>query len=128
VRLQQLVLGLARRQLLSSAHDVSDGGLLVAIAECCIASGVGCRLQLGISGGRDLGKLFSEEPSRIVISYAAQHEATLRSESAAANVPFHVLGETGGDTLDVEGLASVSVAALAEAHAKALDVAVGDAA
>ena len=126
VRLQRLVLGLARRQVLGSAHDVSDGGLLVAIAECCIASGVGCRLDLGISAGRELAKLFSEEPSRIVISYAPQHEATLRSESAAANVPFHVLGETGGETLELVGLTSVPVAALAEAHAKALSVAIGD--
>ncbi|MEY4577388.1 MAG: hypothetical protein RL701_2091, partial [Pseudomonadota bacterium] len=126
VRLQQLTLSFCRRQLLASAHDVSDGGLLIAIAECCIAAGVGARLRLGIAPGRELAKLWSEEPSRIVISYAAEHETTLQAAAQQSKVPFTVLGETGGDRLIVDQLASVSVAELAAAHASALDAIVKD--
>ena len=120
-KLQRLLVLLARARLLASAHDVSDGGIAVALAESCIARGVGCEVKLGLSQGRELAKLWSEEPSRVVISYRPEHEAKLRAESQAAGVPFHVLGQTGGDLLAIDQVVRVPVAALAEAHRNALD-------
>ncbi|HKU41594.1 MAG TPA: phosphoribosylformylglycinamidine synthase subunit PurL, partial [Polyangiales bacterium] len=120
-KLQRLLVLLARARLLASAHDVSDGGIAVALAESCIARGVGCEVKLGLSQGRELAKLWSEEPSRVVISYRPEHEAKLRAESQAAGVPFHVLGQTGGDVLAIDQVVRVPVAALAEAHRNALD-------
>jgi phosphoribosylformylglycinamidine synthase II len=125
-RLQRLLLSLCQQQLLASAHDVSDGGLLVAIAESCIAGSVGCRLQLGLTAGSDeLKKLFSEEPSRVVISFEPAREAELSQLAAQAGVPFAVLGETGGEALVVDALADVPVSALQAAHRSALDAIVG---
>jgi phosphoribosylformylglycinamidine (FGAM) synthase-like enzyme len=107
--------------VLASAHDVSDGGIAVCLAESCIARGVGAAIQLGLHGGRELAKLWSEEPSRVVISYRAEHAADLIARSQAAGVPFSVLGETGGDALIIDEVLRVPLAALAEAHRTALD-------
>jgi phosphoribosylformylglycinamidine synthase II len=126
-KLQALMLTLARKHVLASAHDVSDGGLAVCVAERCIAGNIGCRLTLGLTAGRELAKLWSEEPSRIVISYALEHDAAIAQHCKQAGVPFAVLGETGGDDLVIDALASVPVARMATAHRSALDAIVGDA-
>ena len=60
-----------RSGLLKSAHDCSDGGLAVALAECCIAGAVGFRGSGGISGRWDAA-LFGERQSRIVVSLAPE--------------------------------------------------------
>jgi phosphoribosylformylglycinamidine synthase II len=124
-RLQTLMRQLARKHLLTSAHDVSDGGLAVAVAESCIASGVGASLKLGLTPGRELAKLWSEEPSRVVVSYAREHESAIRALCESAKVPFTPIGETGGDVLVIDELARVRVADLQRAHQAALAPIVG---
>ena len=86
-RLQKLVLSLARAQLLSSAHDVADGGLAVALAEC--AAKVGAEITLD---GRVTATLFGEAPSRIVIS--TKHAADVEKRAAEAGVPAARIGRT----------------------------------
>jgi phosphoribosylformylglycinamidine synthase len=119
-RLQKLLLLLARRHQLTSAHDISDGGLAVAVAESCIAGGVGARLTLGLTRGRELAKLWSEEPSRVIVSFPREHTDTIRGLCESAKVPFAVIGETGGDVLAIDDVALVRVDALAQAHQSAL--------
>ncbi len=126
-RLQKLLLALARARVLASAHDVSDGGIAVCLAESCIAQGVGAKVTLGLRGGRELAKLWSEEPSRVVVSFVADHEARVRSEAEAAGVPFRIIGATGGKALAIDEVLQVPVSALAEAHRRALEVVVGPA-
>jgi phosphoribosylformylglycinamidine synthase len=120
VRLQKLVLALARSQRLSSAHDVSDGGLAVALAESCVADGaggavIGAQVKLPSRPGMDpiemLGALFGEGPSRIVVSVPAEGAAALLEQAAAAGVPAARLGTTGGDVLSIDAapLGSLSV-------------------
>jgi phosphoribosylformylglycinamidine synthase len=125
VRLQKLLLALARARLLASAHDVSDGGIAIALAESCIARGVGCRVTLGLHGGRELAKLWSEEPSRVIVSFAAEHEASVRARAETAGVPFAAIGTTGGPELTIDHVVRVAVASLAKAHREALDAVVG---
>jgi phosphoribosylformylglycinamidine synthase subunit PurL len=124
-RLQALLLLLAQRQQLTSAHDISDGGLAVAVAESCIAGGVGARLTLGLTRGRELAKLWSEEPSRVIISFPRDNTDTIRALCASAKVPFAVIGETGGDVLAIDDVALVRVDALAKAHQSALSSVAG---
>ncbi len=126
-RLQKLLLALARARVLASAHDVSDGGIAVCLAESCIAQGVGAKVTLGLRGGRELAKLWSEEPSRVVVSFVADHEARVRSEAEAAGVPFRIIGATGGKALAIDEVLQVPVSALAEAHRRALEAVVGPA-
>jgi phosphoribosylformylglycinamidine synthase subunit PurL len=111
--LQRLLLELARARLLESAHDVSDGGLAAALAECCSTGpvDVGARVEVPASAepGSDgpwspldaLGALFGEGASRVVVS-VRDHAVDLVLERArAAGVSARRLGETRGDALVV---------------------------
>lgn len=119
VKLQRALLELARERLLSSAHDVSDGGLGVALAECCIVGRVGCSVEL--PGGVDpLAMLFHEEPSRAIVSFAPEQRAKVQERCEALGVPFFLLGFVGGDTLEIEEVLDIPVQVLAESHARAL--------
>ena len=90
-KLQKLVLELARAQLLSSAHDVADGGLAVALAECCVSgpAPVGADITLE---GPPTSTLFGEAPTRVVISTGCKDEVAKRA--AAAGVPIRAIGRT----------------------------------
>ncbi len=127
VKLQRAVLELGRDGLLSSAHDVSDGGLGVALAECCIAGRIGCSLELETeSEQRSLELLFHEEPSRIVVSFAPEQREKVQQRCEALGVPFTRLGFVGGDTLEIEDVLDVPVHVLVDTHARALEPVVGD--
>jgi phosphoribosylformylglycinamidine synthase len=125
VKLQRAVLDLARDRLLSSAHDVSDGGVGVALAECCIAGRIGCSIELP-AGQEPLAALFHEEPSRIIVSFPPEKRAKVQERCTALGVPFALLGFVGGDTLEVEEVLDVPVQVLAESHARALERIVQD--
>ncbi|HJK98576.1 MAG TPA: phosphoribosylformylglycinamidine synthase subunit PurL [Polyangiaceae bacterium LLY-WYZ-14_1] len=126
-RLQRLLRVLARERLLSSAHDVSDGGIGVCLAEACIGGGIGARVALPGRGEQTVeGVLFSEEPSRVVVSFPPEHRERLEALCVGEGVPVTDLGVVGGDVLDIDGLLEVPVVQLTERHASALDAIVGD--
>jgi phosphoribosylformylglycinamidine synthase len=95
--------------LVSGIHDVSAGGLGVALAEMAVRSGIG----LQVSGIADHHELFTEAPSRVVVCTTRRKE--LISRAAEAGVGFRVLGSAGGERLVVEGLIDLSVAEVADA-------------
>jgi phosphoribosylformylglycinamidine synthase len=96
---------------LPTAHDVSDGGLACALAECCIEGDVGARVTL------DAGEaaLFGEGPGGVIV--AGPREAVEALEAA------RVIGEVGGDALVIEGVLSVPVTELRAAHEDAIPAA-----
>ena len=118
VRLQKLMLQLARAHVLRSAHDASDGGLAVAIAECCTTAptsdqDVGAHLVLagGATSLETVALLFGEEPSRVVVSVAKYELAALLEKARAAGVPATELGVTGGEVLKIAtGFAKLELA------------------
>jgi phosphoribosylformylglycinamidine synthase len=106
--LQKLVLALARAHLLESAHDVAEGGLAVALAECATtapseAADTGARVDVdvGSSALHAAAALFGEAPSRVVASVKRESLARVLSLANAAKVPVKELGVTGGDTLSI---------------------------
>ena len=99
-RLLGLVAGLVADRLVDGVHDVSDGGLGVALAEMMVKGGTGGRVA-GISGH---GELFGEGPSRALVSVPPAHLATVRQRSSEAGVPATELGVGGGDALVIDGL------------------------
>jgi phosphoribosylformylglycinamidine synthase len=128
-QLRRVVLEAAERSLLQSAHDVSEGGLAVAIAEgCCGAPDSvparGARVRL-VEGMRPDAWLFGESQARMVVSARREDVSTLRDLAAAAEVPFALIGEVGGSMVEFDELISVPVEELRElwrgAFARILD-------
>ena len=120
--LQHAVLELAGAKLLNSAHDISDGGFAVCLAEACIANGQGARVSLPASEDAPAhALLFSEEPTRIIVSLPAGHVGRAGEICARLGVPFEKIGSVGGDVLAIEGVCEVPVEELAERHDEALD-------
>jgi phosphoribosylformylglycinamidine synthase len=117
-RLVHVMLTLAARGFLASAHDVSEGGLLVAIAEKSFSRGLGAQLALD-----DISEemLFGEWPTRFVVTVAPEHEEALRELAESVGVPYTKLGTVGGDALELGG-ESVSVAELRRAYESALQL------
>jgi phosphoribosylformylglycinamidine synthase II len=104
--LQALLVTLADERLMRSAHDCSDGGLAVTIAECAFESiGIGAEVSLEAVEVSRAGHvnvaaaLFGESASRVVVSVVPEHVTTVLRHAAAANVPARVVGQTGGSRL-----------------------------
>src|SRR5438045_3510111 len=102
IRVQNVVRDLIREGLVKSAHDCSEGGLAVALTECCLnPSGLlGVDLDLNFSDTAT-EILFNESQSRIVISVAADDAEKMMSILRERGVPSQQLGKVGGDELRV---------------------------
>ena len=105
--------------LLSAVHDVSSGGLAVALGEMAVAAGTGCAVALD-----DPSELFTELPSRFVVATAMPDDLCHRAETLGLEA--FVLGRAGGDRVVVGDLLDLPVEALREAHEGNLARLVGD--
>ncbi len=99
--------------LLDAAHDLSDGGLAMALAESCLRAGIGCRVRLP---GDPFVWLFSESAARAVVAVMPGAEAAFARLCEDHGVPATVLGTVGGESLDVEECFAVPLAELAAVH------------
>jgi phosphoribosylformylglycinamidine synthase len=102
---QNACLEAAEADLLLSAHDASDGGLAVALAESCFSSlgreALGAEVNLaGTVGATAL--LFSESPSRIIVSFDPSNASAVREIAERNNVPFVILGSVMGTRLTIK--------------------------
>ena len=95
-----------------TVHDVSDGGLLVAIAEMAMTGGIGARLSMA---DESVPMLFGEDQARYVIAVPEKNAAAILAEARAANVPARSVGSTGGADLALTD-DSIAVAKLRAAH------------
>jgi len=86
--------------LVESAHDVSDGGLAVCLAECCLENRVGATVELS-PGTNRLDWLFAEDPSRVVISVTPDGVADVSRIAGEYNIRAEVIGTTGESMLRV---------------------------
>jgi phosphoribosylformylglycinamidine synthase len=114
-RLQRLCLAAIRRGLVRSAHDCSDGGLLVALAEACIMGGVGFRWERWQLDGRLDAALFGEAPSRIVVSVSPRDIPDLEALAERYRVPVARLGATGGQHCSLLDFADLSLDEITQA-------------
>ena len=120
---QKVCLEAAEAGLLSSAHDCSDGGLAVALAECCFSSlnrsGIGAEVVIPKSLTASLSTtsmLFSESPSRIILSFPESSLSAIEQIAKSHNSPFTILGRVGGANLRIkvgdEGAISADIESL----------------
>ncbi len=99
-RLVALLVRLANDGLLSSAHDVSDGGLAVALAESAMAGGRGADVQLD-SAVRPSALLFGETTGRVILSFPPENGARIRAAAAELGVPLAKVGSVAGVRLRI---------------------------
>jgi phosphoribosylformylglycinamidine synthase len=111
---QKACLEAAEAGLLLSAHDCSDGGLAVTLAESCFSSlgrdAIGAEIDLKGEIG-PTAMLFSESPSRIVISFDTTETSAIQEIAERNNAPFGIIGRVGGKqlTIDVNGEEAVGI-------------------
>jgi phosphoribosylformylglycinamidine synthase len=107
--LAALIIEAAEAGLLASAHDLSDGGLAIALAESCLRSNRGCAIDLP---GDPFTALFSESSARALVSVTRGREPEFATLCAAHAVPAKILGTTGGITLAVRSLLEIPISEL----------------
>ena len=116
-KLASLVVAAAAEGLLASAHDLSDGGLGIALAEACLHGGRGCVVTLP---GNQFTALFSESAGRAVVSVAPGREAEFGALAEEHDVPATVLGIAFGDSLTVGDTLQIRLAELETAWTRTL--------
>jgi phosphoribosylformylglycinamidine synthase len=119
---QKICLQAIAEGLVRSAHDVSEGGLAVALAEACISGPdepLGAEIEMEATIRPDAW-FFGESQSRIVLSVRRKHVNRLRDLARAADVPLTVLGEIRGRRLRIGTLIDVNTADLRRSWAEAL--------
>jgi phosphoribosylformylglycinamidine synthase len=95
-RVQKLCRDAIQNGLINSAHDCSEGGLAVALAECCVPQGVGFTAEPRLPRRWDAA-MFGEGQSRIVVALSPERWEELEAMAAVSGVPLLRLGTTGGD-------------------------------
>jgi phosphoribosylformylglycinamidine synthase subunit PurL len=114
--LARLLIDSARSGMLTSAHDLSDGGLSQGLAESCLRHGIGVEVSVGVSStGDPFVELFSESAARAIVTTGPEHADGFTAMAASLGVPCHEVGRTGGDELVVTGLFSIPIAELRDA-------------
>jgi phosphoribosylformylglycinamidine synthase II len=98
----------------SACHDLSDGGLLVALAEMAMAGGIGATLEVGDGG--ETGWLFGEDQARYLMAVPAAGAAAMLNAAKSAGVPAKAVGQTGGASLTVCSRGTISLERLEKAH------------
>ena len=115
-----LLTGAASSRLIQSAHDCSDGGLAVTLAEAAFDSGgIGCTVDFsqaatepeGTEWAR-LGALFGESGGRVMVSVKPEHRDAFLELARSARVPASVIGRTGGThiVISVNGSKAIDIA------------------
>ena len=109
------VRGLIEAGRVDTVHDLSDGGLLVAIAEMAMASGIGASVgQAEIAGAVPFW--FGEDQARYLITAPFAEAEKIVAEARAAAIIVAELGKTGGETLMIDDKASIKIAKLRSLH------------
>jgi phosphoribosylformylglycinamidine synthase II len=111
-------------KLLSSCHDLSEGGLGIALAECCFKdyeAPLGARLTLASSSGRPDGILFAETGARFIVSCSPESAEKVKAKLSALGLTVGGEGTVGGSTIKVEGIAEIDATKAFKAWFTGLD-------
>lgn len=109
------VRGLITGGQVNTCHDLSDGGLVVALAEMAMAGGIGASVT-ALPAGPSHAVLFGEDQARYLVAVSQGAVDAVLNEAKAAGVAALAIGMTGGDTLALPGEAAIAVSALKSAH------------
>ncbi|HUH49262.1 MAG TPA: phosphoribosylformylglycinamidine synthase subunit PurL, partial [Mycoplana sp.] len=105
-----------RNGQVSACHDISSGGLAIALAEMAMASGKGMKISLSEANGPAHALLFGEDQARYVVTMPADLANFVCANAEGAGVPFRRLGTVEGSSLVVDDLLAVSIEQLRSTH------------
>ena len=123
LQLISLLVSCANKRLLSSAHDVSDGGIAVTLAESCIAGKIGATLELPHEARKDV-MLFAERQGRVVVSCAPEYVVEVFRLASQLGVKSEVIGSVGGTNFVIKGILDENILQLQELYESAIPNAV----
>ncbi|MGH8014650.1 MAG: phosphoribosylformylglycinamidine synthase subunit PurL [Candidatus Zixiibacteriota bacterium] len=122
-KLQASLLNAIKHDWIQSAHDTSEGGLAIALAECCISDRenvIGAKISLNEPGLSAHALLFGESQSRIIISSFPENAGAIVEHFKNDGIPCTPIGITGGNRLTISSLIVVELSELADAYFNAL--------
>ena len=105
---------LIREGLATAVHDLSDGGLLIALAEMAMASGIGAKLERAVTDVPAHAIWFGEDQARYVVTVRPEDVAKLMRRVSAARLSIRQIGVTGGKAIAIAGERPVAIKALTE--------------
>ena len=109
------VRGLIGSGAVTAVHDVSDGGLAVALALMAMAGAIGASVEVS-PPLPELGFLFGEDQARYIVTAAPENAAAIRDAAETAGVACEIIGVTGGDTLTIGSAAAILLDHLIRVH------------
>jgi len=115
-RVGDLVRGLIRDGVTGTVHDVSDGGMLVAVAEMALAGGRGVALDAGEIDIPAHAFWFGEDQARYLVAASEEAAQTIHAEAEKAGVPAQVIGRIGGDGFSMPGETALALDELGRLH------------
>ena len=110
------VRGLITKGHVKTCHDIADGGLLVALAEMALASGIGAKLDIPEPTTSDTGWLFGEDQARYLLAVQPDKRDTVLNSAEKAGVIVRMVGKTGGPSLTLKGCDAISLNELQALH------------
>lgn len=117
--LREVLLDAISEGIVRSAHDCSEGGLAVALAECCMAGGLGADIHLG-DELPPVATLYAETQGRVVVTTTEEDVDRLFEIALEAGVPFAIIGTVGGDRLRIENHVNAELGKMREVYETAL--------
>ncbi len=118
IALQKLVLTAIRSGVIKSAHDTSEGGIAICLAEKAMnKKSIGCEIDLGEI---NIGKLFGESHSRVIVSIAPEKADELNKLSSELNVPVKQIGKTIKDKFIIKDYIETSISEISNAYENAI--------
>jgi phosphoribosylformylglycinamidine synthase len=125
-RKRAIIRKLIGRGWLTACHDLSDGGLLVALAEMAMAGNIGAGINPTVAVEIPFDAwLFGEDQARYLVTVGRAFVEPLLQEAKAARVPAAAIGQTGGAALTLPEVGAISVARLREANERWLPAYMG---
>jgi phosphoribosylformylglycinamidine synthase II len=124
MKLYKGILEMINKGLIKSAHDISDGGFAVAIAECCMMNrkkSVGCKIDFEYNGRKDFA-LFNESQSRIIVSVKKENIPACEKICSQIGVSFSAVGITGGNKLIINKDINLNLEILRDAYYNSIQI------
>ena len=107
-----VVRGMIHAGTATAVHDISDGGLLIALTEMAMAGGIGAQLLAAPAATVPHAYWFGEDQARYIVTVAAADAGLVLAKMKGAGIPCLRIGTTGGDTIAISGEKAVSIEVL----------------